>query len=124
MSRSEYDQLSEMRCISKECADYYWNEWEGCGWLDSQRRPIRKVEALLLNRWKSWRSNPKVRSNGVSPMMQIIALRKEVEQHPANSLSLYHKSDCTEEQKADLRARRKQLEELESKFKPALKGTT
>ncbi len=44
------------RGIGLDCAEAFWLEMEGCGWLDSKSRPIRKWEAVLLRTSMNWRS--------------------------------------------------------------------
>ncbi len=57
MSRKDFDQLADMRGVLKECADYFWNEWDSRNWLDRFGNPLRKVEPALLNFAKKWRQN-------------------------------------------------------------------
>jgi uncharacterized protein YdaU (DUF1376 family) len=56
MSRKDFDVMSEMRGVPKECAEWFWNVNDGRGWVDSKSNPIVKVEPLLLNALKSWRT--------------------------------------------------------------------
>ena len=57
MSRKDFDTLADMRNVPKDCADWFWNTHDARGWLDSRGQPIRKVEPLLLNALRAWRSN-------------------------------------------------------------------
>lgn len=59
MSRKDFNQLVNLRGVLPECAEYFWNQCEGAGWLDRNRNPIRKVEPLLMNAWRTWQQNSK-----------------------------------------------------------------
>lgn len=56
MSRKDFDALADMRAVPKDCADWFWNTHDARGWLDARGQPIRKVEPLLLNAMRAWRS--------------------------------------------------------------------
>ena len=57
MSRKDFDTLADMRAVPKDCAEWFWNTHDARGWLDARGQPIRKVEPLLLNALRAWRSN-------------------------------------------------------------------
>lgn len=59
MSRKDFDALADMRAVPKDCAEWFWNTHDARGWLDARGQPIRKVEPLLLNALRAWRSNHK-----------------------------------------------------------------
>ena len=64
MRRKDFDALADMRAVPKDCAEWFWNTHDARGWLDSRGQPIRKVEPLLLNALRAWRSNHKQGSVG------------------------------------------------------------
>lgn len=66
LTRLDFDTLCSMRAIPPECAEWFWNTYEGRGWLDAKGLPVRKVEPLLLNAMKVWRAN-KFQQNAISP---------------------------------------------------------
>lgn len=68
MSRKDFDTLADMRNVPKDCADWFWNTHDARGWLDSRGQPIRKVEPLLLNALRAWRSNHKQGPVGVAQL--------------------------------------------------------
>ena len=57
MRRKDFDALADMRAVPKDCADWFWNTHDARGWLDARGQPIRKVEPLLLNALRAWRSH-------------------------------------------------------------------
>jgi len=67
MSRKDFDSLAEMRGVPKDCAEWFWNTHDASNWLDGRGNPIRKVEPLLLNALKVWRSNGAKKTNGQFP---------------------------------------------------------
>lgn len=56
MSRKDFDAFASLRCIPKDCADYFWTKYDSTGWLDKNRLPIRKVDGLLVSFAARWRA--------------------------------------------------------------------
>ena len=57
LSRNKFDELAKMRGVPPDCAEWFWNTHDARNWLDKSGQPIRRVEPLLLNTLKNWRSN-------------------------------------------------------------------
>lgn len=56
MNRKDFDLMAKMRGVPKECAEWFWNTCDSRNWVDSVGQPIKKVEPLLMNALKNWRS--------------------------------------------------------------------
>ena len=116
ITRKEFNRLVEFRGIDAECADWFWNNCEGTGWVDRTGRRIKKVEPLLLNSAKSWKGkrNGNETGGGLPKWRQVEALEEQIGKHTANYESKFYRKDCTELDCADLRAKRKKLQELKT----------
>lgn len=75
MSRDDFDRMADMRGVPKDCAEWFWNTHDSTNWLDGRGNPIRKVEPLLLNALKVWRSNGTKRSPGFPPTQSVVMAR-------------------------------------------------
>jgi hypothetical protein len=116
--------LAEWRAID------WFNEMEGCGWLDHQHRPVLNWQAVLNRVKVKWEAEgrpaapPGRASNGRSSAIgtvialrdQRAALERQIEQHPANPQYAGYNPKCMELQKNDLRNKRRQLKEIDEKI--------
>ena len=66
MTRVEFNTLCQLRAVPADCAEWFWNTHDAVNWLDGQKRPIQKVEPLLLRTLASWRANGGA-GNGKTP---------------------------------------------------------
>jgi len=67
-TRKELDAIAQMRGISPECVEWFWNTNDARDWRDATGQIIRKPEQLLQNAWVSWqKSPPQTSGNGHLP---------------------------------------------------------
>ena len=66
MTRTEFNTLCQLRAVPADCAEWFWNTHDAVNWLDGQKRPIQKVEPLLMRTLASWRANGGA-GNGKAP---------------------------------------------------------
>ena len=57
-TREEVLAFATRRGIPDGCARAFWLEMEGCGWLDSKGRPLRKWEPVLERSALHWQPRP------------------------------------------------------------------
>jgi len=71
MTRTEFNTLCQLRAVPADCAEWFWNTHDAVNWLDGQKRPIQKVEPLLMRTLASWRASGEAASgkatHGTSP---------------------------------------------------------
>ena len=91
-----------------------WNLAKGRGGRDSQDVPVREFRSFLAAQWVYQQARNSKVSGGKTPLFRQIDLLKErISKHPANRESTFHDSNATPEQKKELQALRKQVQELE-----------
>lgn len=116
MARKTFDHMAEMRGVSKDCADWYWNDCDKANWLDRHGRPITNPEPGLMNVWVSWRSK-----KPGSPIGKIIALKdqraavqRQIETHPGNQeWQGYDPAKSTPQVKAEFKGLKMRLQEID-----------
>ncbi len=57
-AREEVLAFAAQHRIPADCAHSFWLEMEGCGWLDSKGRPLRRWEPVLERSALHWQSRP------------------------------------------------------------------
>ena len=71
MNRKDFDTMADMSGVTKDCANWFWNTNEGRGWIDTHGQPIRKVQPLLMNAFKSWKARQHQNASATKPLKEM-----------------------------------------------------
>jgi len=115
VSRAQIIGLADWKALD------WFDEMEGCGWIDYNHRPVDNWQSILNRVRTKWEadgrpmappSNSKNGSKTLPLWQQIKILEEEISLHPANRQSVASASNPTELQLSDYRRKKEKLSEL------------